>query len=1357
MTYSRNARLRALCSIGLLSGLLALQGCKPTIKVSPPPRHSVGIVTPVRGAIDYQAPGAKGATSASTDLRVEEGARVSTAGHGRATLALDAGGFVLIDRDTVLHVSGQALTLEKGRIWVDAQGATLRVLADAGEVIGTDAAFDVRRLPKGAEVYCGSAEVTLKVGEKTLRLVSGLLALLSPEGIAPQLRKIWDDWTGGLAQAGPRASRSAAGIGVLEARTSSEVGFAHSPLLVREHRVEARILGELALTQVEQHFFNPRSDQVEGTYRVRLPEQAIIRSFAAGPKDSVREAGIASRSKGGGSASQAVLEWEAPDQYVASLGQIRPGGTAVVRLAYVQWLHRREGRRRYVYPMGGGRAPKLGEFSLQVDVKEAGAASLKAGLEAKREGDRVMVRRSDFEPRADFVLELMDPEREARQPVLYHARSGVAEEPSYAALTLVPPFRPGASAGPRPVKLVVVADVSAGAGEAELALTRRVVDAILRQLTPEDQVAVLAASVDAASVTGKEGLLPATADNKSALLGALGKVKPGGGSDLEQALLGASRLLPAGEGSVVYVGDGQPTLGTLAPGLLRDRLARRLAPPRLFAVGVGDHAAQDLLAAVTDGLGFALAVRDALEAPRAALAIVAHAARPTYRQLRVDLGPNVDRIYPRRPVTVEDGTFLHVLGRLRGEPPRHAILTGLRDGKPFKAKVAIAAQKVEDHGDLRRRWAFHRTEDLLRDGAGREAITEVGVRFGVVTPFTGLLVGAGGSGSWYESALPEDPAGTYVPEALRGGPPAAGTVIAFEPGWSTRGGSPLSLEELYRHALHAKLWTAVRASFDRKATARPDLSGTVVLTIEVNPDGSVHKVTHEAERSSLRDPDVVEDILRLAQSVRLPETPTGERVTFAHAFTFAPADISDVPSRCLNPDGTRKRSPESFRYLDVRRALWRERLYRDRSALGAHRLWNAALACGEIQLDTDGQALLVLALDILPGTRARVDLYQRLRQEAYWVRSFLRREILRRVKTLDDVEAVRAGLSLDGGLDRALLEQMLKKADKDQAKIEVVRRFLSLSPQSLTLRMMLMHLLERTGKLEEAERTAWELRSDPAADAGVRQQVGAFFLRRGNTAEARRAFSELVEFAPYDPWARRRLGHLLLAQAADAERLEDAAERAWARRLFEDAYREYETLAWLTPGDQSVLLFMANAASGIGRMDWALRLTQRVAESAEASRGDSGPAGWARLAASVRLARMRKEAAAKPELLGKIRSRALGMGVPSFAKDVALITNWTHPDAALELWVRWPGQEEPRRVGMGGAQVGLGGLRRRHAEIWGASAPKAPTEAGQKPRERGPAVDLARTPLYVEIRCGDLSPDRVTPYHGELWLLWNEG
>ncbi|MFZ9633095.1 MAG: VIT domain-containing protein, partial [Alphaproteobacteria bacterium] len=44
--------------------------------------------------------------------------------------------------------------------------------------------------------------------------------------------------------------------------------------------VSTEIVGDLAITTVEEEFFNPASDTLEGLYRVSVPENAVLERFA---------------------------------------------------------------------------------------------------------------------------------------------------------------------------------------------------------------------------------------------------------------------------------------------------------------------------------------------------------------------------------------------------------------------------------------------------------------------------------------------------------------------------------------------------------------------------------------------------------------------------------------------------------------------------------------------------------------------------------------------------------------------------------------------------------------------------------------------------------------------------------------------------------------------------------------------------------------------------------------------------------------------------------------------------------------------------------------------------------------------
>ena len=89
--------------------------------------------------------------------------------------------------------------------------------------------------------------------------------------VAP--RRLFDDWTGGLADSASRgvSTAGATELGAVSARRPDDVGRPRWPLVLQ--RVEARVavVGDLAVTELEQTFFNPSADTVEGLYTLTVP------------------------------------------------------------------------------------------------------------------------------------------------------------------------------------------------------------------------------------------------------------------------------------------------------------------------------------------------------------------------------------------------------------------------------------------------------------------------------------------------------------------------------------------------------------------------------------------------------------------------------------------------------------------------------------------------------------------------------------------------------------------------------------------------------------------------------------------------------------------------------------------------------------------------------------------------------------------------------------------------------------------------------------------------------------------------------------------------------------------------------
>ncbi len=370
----------------------------------------------------------------------------------------------------------------------------------------------------------------------------------------------------------------------------------------------------------------------------------------------------------------------------------------------------------------------------------------------------------------------------------------------------------------------------------------------------------------------------------------------------------------------------------------------------------------------------------------------------------------------------------------------------------------------------------------------------------------------------------------------------------------------------------------------------------------------------------------------------------------------------------------------------------------------------------------DRRALLGLLLDAAAaqqGAAGMVALFNEF--DGDWgVQAFLRREILGRVRTPADLRVVHEGLGERGGVDWTTVEQMLARATNKAQKVKVARDLQRRWPDDLRLALRLFGLLEELGELREARRFASVIRENPYADATARTLVGEFSLRQQDEAAARRAWSEIVEFAPFDPYARRWLGDLYRAAG-------------W----YEDAYRQYETLQNLTPDDDGVLLLLAAAAAGAGRVDEGLRLESRVSRSAEPGytpsggvrHPESGNARLATLLTGMRLAglRMAAHASGNADQIAKLAARSTQSGALRDAGALRAYFVWSHPDAGVEMWTATPGGPLGRPEDLGG-QFGI--------EAWN-------------------VMDLSAGPIRIEIRRPD--PLGMRTVKAELWLVWNEG
>lgn len=703
--------------------------------------------------------------------RLVDGEVVQVKPDGLAWLRRDGGATLLVRGPAKLVVRAEVIDIQEGRVFVDTPASlTTELSTPTGplHLAHVRASIDVPKAGDATDVYVLAGEVRT---DGDGRATAGERMVLTAKKGGPEIKTspvlAWEDWTGGLGTTDRVAEPAPFGVGTVGARAPGNQGAPRFPLSIQKLDVHVTIQDDFALTEVDEVFFNPSSTTVEGIYRFRTPAGASLHKFGVDREGVVfwgyvkeKQAAAAQYQSNvyqGSKEDPALLEWEAPGTYKAKLYPILPGQTRRVVVRYAEWLGRtgvKGERRLYSYPMAAegaeGSLPHIEEFTASIDFMRAGAREVRVGMSGVREQNTVTIRAQDFVPRADLAVELFDdgllaprgytaPHTMDLETVAPSERSEATRRAKTEADYIVVPVR--AADAPLPkggLDLAVVIDTSAATDAPSLAIARAATAALLAHLGKDDRVAVWAGDTGLTPVVpGHDKLEPIDEAGRREVLSRLSRIDRGGATDLGSVLsLAAAALDPARRGAVVYIGDGTPTVGELGLQDLRDKLAKLPRPVRMFGIGVGDEANVALLEGLARG-GFAERVSDANAAARTALRLLEHAERPAWLGAQVDLGPTVERIFPRDLGALVADESITVIGRLtHGGIPATVSMTG----PAGTTKTNLKVTPIDEQGDLRRRWAEGRLLQMMTEATGRAAMVDLGSRHAIITPVTSLYV-----------------------------------------------------------------------------------------------------------------------------------------------------------------------------------------------------------------------------------------------------------------------------------------------------------------------------------------------------------------------------------------------------------------------------------------------------------------------------------------------------------------------------------------------------------------------------------------------------------------------------------------
>ncbi|MEJ7812413.1 MAG: VIT domain-containing protein [Gemmatimonadaceae bacterium] len=350
-------------------------------------------------------------------------------------------------------------------------------------------------------------------------------------------------------------------------------------------------------------------------------------------------------------------------------------------------------------------------------------------------------------------MTLLIPVRGRSEPAISMLAHAATRDDGFALLTLTPPALPP-RATPRDVTFVL--DVSGSMSARKMEQARAAGKLLLATLGAADRFRLIDFSSDVR--TFRDDFVPAAPREIAAATRYLDALRAEGSTNISGALEEAlsPERTPAvdarGRLSVVlFVTDGEPTIGERNPQAILD-LARRLrGGHRIFTFGLGADVNVSLLEQLAlEGGGVAHFVRPDESPERAVQVAASRLTSPiaTNVRVRAEGGVRLSKIHPAGAIDVFAGQDIVVLARYDGNGAGRVRFDGETAAGPVRWTADVTfPERERGNAFVPRLWATQRvgwlSAEKRRGGASAEVdeeIRELGERYGIPTEFTSYFV-----------------------------------------------------------------------------------------------------------------------------------------------------------------------------------------------------------------------------------------------------------------------------------------------------------------------------------------------------------------------------------------------------------------------------------------------------------------------------------------------------------------------------------------------------------------------------------------------------------------------------------------
>ncbi|HEY61235.1 MAG TPA: VWA domain-containing protein [Anaerolineae bacterium] len=538
-----------------------------------------------------------------------------------------------------------------------------------------------------------------------------------------------------------------------------------SQLVIRYHHVDVTIKDQIAITHVDQVFYNPNDWTVEGTYLFPIPLGGTVNDFVLWIDGEPVRGEILDANQARETYEQivrnmqdpALLEYADRMAVKARIFPIPPGEERRIELEYTEVLKAENGLVRYLYPLNTEKFSLSPLDDVRITVNISSSAPIRAAYSPSHQvaidrDDNHHIRagyeQTNILPDRDFVLLYSVGEGNGLHILTYRDSNVLNDEDGFFMLFLAP--RSDMETVQVSKDVILVLDRSGSMEGEKFQQAQEALKFILSHLNADDRFNVIAFS------TGLDVYSSNLRPSKEAseAIRWVERQSAVGSTDINRALLEAASIADSERSTyLIFLTDGLPTEGVIeSKDIIENFAVAARKNIKLFAFGVGydvDTYLLDTLAQEHQGTSTYVLPGDQLN--EVLSSFYEKISSPVLTDLNLDIeGLTTYDIYPDPLPDLFMGSQIIVVGRYRDGGRKTIKLSGYINGErqTYSYPNQIFSQDYTHEMDMIPRiWATRKIGYLLNqirlNGPEQELVDQIvrlSIRYGIVTPYTSYLV-----------------------------------------------------------------------------------------------------------------------------------------------------------------------------------------------------------------------------------------------------------------------------------------------------------------------------------------------------------------------------------------------------------------------------------------------------------------------------------------------------------------------------------------------------------------------------------------------------------------------------------------